>query len=127
MSSGISSGTSSLLATLKAKKAKKAGAQPPAPQAAETSPLPEPSPSPSSEPLGINPPEKDLPPPAPAKRGPGRPKKTVEAAVVDAIVSGEGVVAVPAEGPKQLELPFDYDRLAGLMVDHLVARLARAK
>ena len=106
--SGVSSGTSSLLANLKARKAGAQGAvvqsevtperdvagSTPA-SAASASEASAPPPSPSPEPaLGINPPEKDLPPPETAKRGPGRPRKPK-----------------PEEAPKvderQLELPLD--------------------
>ncbi len=119
MTSGISEGTSSLLARLGAKKAAAQSGTSPAPAQAPSveEPIASAAPSPSSFPAdaaGINPPEKDLPPPE-RKRGPGRPKK-----------EKEPLVQVPGEEPKQLELPFmlDYDKLAELVVDKLAGRLS---
>lgn len=131
----MSNSTSSLMANLKAKKAAAQATSPTdgplAPsQNAHSTPAPSP-PAPSEQPsleehiasnpragflipgaLGINPPEKDLPPPTPtetpAKRGPGRPRKAD---------------APPAAPPEQLELPFDYKKLAEAVVDALAARL----
>jgi hypothetical protein len=122
--SGVSEATSSLMATLRAKKA---GAQAQAPAPAETSPLPAPSPSSSPvEVLGINPPEKDLPPPETAKRGPGRPKKEKPALGVEPLDAKAQRLDPAPSTPEQLELPFDYDKLAGLVVDKLAARLSGA-
>lgn len=104
-----------------------------------------PSPPPSSEPLGINPPEQALPPPE-RKRGPGRPRKNplpVEKSpdqmaprITDAEVV-QIVDAVEEPEPKQLELPFsaeramaaeiNYDKLAILIVDQLITRIARSR
>jgi len=123
----MSNSTMSLMANLAAKK--KAGAQngssapilaaetpavvqPTASEVSAPAPLPSPSEALPPNTLGINPPEKDLPPaPAePAKRGPGRPRKA----------DAPAQRPVP---PEQLELPFDYSKLADAIVDALVARL----
>jgi hypothetical protein len=134
--SDINSGTSSLLANLKARKAGAQGVSAPAvTPAVEGNGVTEaaaPPPSPSPEPLGINPPEKDLPPPeASTKRGPGRPKKAAGTVAVTSVDPSPEPIKVEA-APVQLELPFatpgiDYDKLAAAIVERFVSRLGGAK
>lgn len=148
MSEGISSGTSSLLANLKARKAGVQGAVAntavapdqgsagSSPAGADVAPSPSASPEPPAA-LGINPPEQALPPPETAKRGPGRPKKVKTETVA--------VTAEPLED-KQIELPFgrvpptvaarlevasamaaiDYEKLAVALVDVVITRIGLA-
>ena len=109
--------TNSLLANLKAKKAGAQAATTEAPSGVVGSnPAGSAAPSPPA-PLGINPPEKDLPPPEPKASRRTRGGKDPVGADAHAAVS-----------EKQLPLPFegiDYGKLADAIVDRLAARLAK--
>lgn len=143
--SGVSSGTSSLMANLRAKKAgaqtsggstpslENAGSIPASGAVASAVAAPSPSPPTEPEALGVNPPEKDLPPPETAKRGPGRPRKAkADGAVVTAPVEDKQIeIPFPAEvfpeagAPTPIPFALDYGRLASAVVDELSIRLAR--